>query len=31
LLTLDHAAHAPWIEAPEIVFPAILQFLTEPG
>jgi proline iminopeptidase len=27
LLTIENAAHVPWIEAPEIVFPAITDFL----
>jgi proline iminopeptidase len=27
LLTIDHAAHVPWIEAPELVFGAIETFL----
>jgi proline iminopeptidase len=27
LLTIENAAHVPWIEAPEIVFPAVTDFL----
>jgi pimeloyl-ACP methyl ester carboxylesterase len=27
-LTIDKAAHAPWIEAPDLVFAAIETFLT---
>jgi pimeloyl-ACP methyl ester carboxylesterase len=29
LLTIPHVAHAPWIEAPELVFPAIEAFLAD--
>jgi pimeloyl-ACP methyl ester carboxylesterase len=27
LLTVENAAHAPWIEAPDVVQPAIQEFL----
>jgi pimeloyl-ACP methyl ester carboxylesterase len=31
LLTIEGAAHVPWIESPDLVFGSIRTFLDEPG